>query len=141
MFSYKSFLMLGEYMGGNITTFLQNGYELSNFEYSFQQGVDNKGQVSTKVHGGTFVIEIPVLPSPIITEWGLNPRIYKDGTIIILENDNVPTKKIFFKRGACINMSVDYTNTGKSYVSTKIIVHAESLIMDNGIDFDNEWIY
>lgn len=139
MFSHKSFLTLGEYTGANFLSLAKGGYELANCEFSFQQGIDQKGQASTKVYGGTFILDMPMLPKNEIIEWALNSHMYKKGAIVVLDDRDMPIEKIFFERAACVSMSIDYVQAGESSVLTKIVLHAESLVIDNGVDFDNSW--
>ncbi|GHV52096.1 hypothetical protein FACS1894181_14890 [Bacteroidia bacterium] len=52
---------------------------------------------------------------------------------------NIPVEKILFKNAACMNLDIDYTQVGDSYVATKLEIQAEQLIVGNGINFTNEW--
>jgi len=139
MFSHKSFLTLGEYTGMNAMSLAKNGYELANCEFSFEQGTDHKGQASTRVHGGTFVLDLPMLPKNEIIEWALNSHMYKKGAIVVVDDKDMPIEKIFFEKAACINMSIDYVQVGESNILTKIVLQAESITLDSGLDFENFW--
>ncbi len=41
---------------------------------------------------------------------------------------------MFFKEATCVGLDVDYTQSGDSYATTKLIVQAQKLIVGNGID-------
>lgn len=139
MFSHKSYLKLGEVTGTDFTSLVKSGYELDDFEYGFQQGVDSTGKAVTEVYGGTLSLTIPTLPPDAILEWVLNSRKYKSGAVIMLNEQNEPLEKLLFENAACVNMSLDYTQKGRAYITTKVVLQAERLIFDNGFDFDNFW--
>lgn len=140
MFSHRSFLVLG---GGaaDIVSLIKGGHEILNCNFSFQQGVDDRGKATTRVHGGTIDVTVSQLPSPDILEWGMKSRSYKDGVIVVLDAENMPVEKIVFENAACVDFEVDYTRSGDSYASTRMTIQAEVIIVGNGIDFLNEWNY
>lgn len=141
MFSHKAFLKIGDTSAADFMSLVKGGYEISNCEFSFQQGFDDTGKVSTKVYGGTIVLTLPMLPPSNIIEWGLNSRNYNDGIIVTLDDENIPQEKILFTNAACVNMSIDYTQQGETYSFTKLVIHAETLVVGNsGLTFDNEWV-
>lgn len=139
MFTHKSYLKLGELTGTDFTSLVKSGYELDDFEYGFQQGIDDTGKASTEVYGGTLTMTLSMLPPDTIIEWALNSRQYKKGAIIILNAQNEPQEKLLFENAACVNMSLDYTRKGRAYITTKVVLQAERLIFENGFDFDNFW--
>lgn len=139
MFSHKTYLKLGEFNGTDIMSLLRDDYEVANCEFSFQQGIDEQGKPSTRVFGGNISLTLPMLPSNEIIDWALNSYRYKDGTIIILDTDNVPINKLFFKRATCINLTFSYLQKGSSYSTTNIVLQAEELRFGNAADFSNNW--
>lgn len=139
MFSFKSYLLLGEYTGANFVTLAREGYELINTEFSLEQGIDTKGEPSTSVYGGTISIILPTFPSKELSAWMLNSRSYKQGAIVSLDNQNIPQDKIFFKNAACVRMSTVYARKGKSLFSTTLVIRAEELYFGNNVDFCNFW--
>lgn len=140
MFGHRSFLVLGAGGAADIVSLIKGGYEIIDCEYSFNQGVDAKGRVSTKVHGGSLSIVLSQLPPQPIIEWGIKPRKYMDGMIVVVDAENIPLEKIFFQQAKCVDMEVDYTQTGNSYTSTKLLLQAAKLVVGEGVDFENEWI-
>lgn len=138
MFGHRSFLVLG---GGaaDIVSLVKGGLEILDCNFSFRQGVDQKGKATTKVHGGVISVTLSQLPPQNIIAWGLNSRKYEDGAIILLDNENMPIQKILFENAACVEFEIDYTHKDDSYSMTKLVIHAERLVVGNGIDFDNEW--
>ncbi|MDL2306336.1 type VI secretion system needle protein Hcp [Bacteroides sp. OttesenSCG-928-D19] len=138
MFGHRSFLVLG---GGaaDILTLIKGGYEVTDFEYSFNQSINRKGRVSGKVLGGTIDITIPQVPPLPLVQWGIKSREYLDGMIVTLDANNIPLEKLFFMQAACVHFEMNYTQTGTSYAETKIIIHANKLMVGDGIEFTNEW--
>lgn len=139
MFAHKSYLKLGEFTGADFGSLVKSGYELDDFEYGFQQGVDDTGKASSEVYGGTLTMTLPMLPPDVIIQWSLNSRLYKKGAIIVLDAHNEPLDRLLFENAACVNLSFDYVLKGKGYITTKITLQAERLLFNNGFDFDNFW--
>jgi hypothetical protein len=77
MFSHKTYLKLGDFTGTDFMSLVKSGYELANFEFSFQQGVDDTGKASTEVYGGTLSLSLPMLPPNVVIEWALDSHKYK----------------------------------------------------------------
>lgn len=140
MFSHRSFLVLGGDGAADIVSLMKGGFEVSNCHFSFQQGIDRTGRASTRVYGGKISLVLPQLPPQSILEWSLQPRKYNDGVIVLVDAENIPLEKVFFKNATCAHMEIDYTQQGSSYTSTSIVIHAEQLIVGNGTTFTNEWI-
>jgi len=139
MFSNRSFLVLGAGAAADILSLVKGGYEILEFNFAFEQGVDERGKATTRVHAGTIQLTLSQLPPQPIIEWALESRKYNDGMIVLLDAENIPTEKIIFQNTACVGMDLNYTQKGDSYATTKLTLQAETLIVGNGIDFMNEW--
>lgn len=139
MFGHRSFLILGGESAADIMSLIKGGYEISKCNFEFQQGTDSKGKISTRVFGGTISIVMPQLPPQPIVEWAIQPRKYNDGMIVLVDAENIPLEKIFFKNAACIGFDMDFVQQDESYSTTSIVIHAEKMIVGDGMDFDSEW--
>ena len=139
MFGNRSFLILGSAEGSNILDLMKGGFEIMDCSFSFNQGIDNKGKASTDVRGGIISLLLSQLPPKEIIEWGLNPRRYLDGSIVLLDGENLPIEKIIFTNTACVGMSISYAQGGSSYACTRLIIHAEKIQVGNNVDFENKW--
>lgn len=139
MFGHRSFLILGGGDAANIMSLIKGGYEILDCNYSFNQGVDDKGRATTKVHGGIINVALSQLPPDPIIEWALNSRKYLDGVIALVDAENIPLEKLIFSQGACVDMEIDYMQTGDSYIVTKLMILVGKLVVGDGIDFENEW--
>jgi len=139
MFGHRSFLILGD-SAADIVSLIKGGFETSNCRYSLQQGVDGKGRAATRVYGGTIHVVLPQLPPEDILQWAMQSRKYHDGMIVLVDHENVPLQKTYFKNAACIGFEVEYTFQGTSYSTTSIVIQAESLVLGSGIPFESEWV-
>ncbi|MDR3057995.1 MAG: type VI secretion system needle protein Hcp [Prevotella sp.] len=101
--------------------------------------MDARGKATTRVYGGSFDITLSQLPPFPIVEWALNSRKYMDGTIVVLDEENIPVSKVLFEHAACTCFDINYMQEGSGYVATKLLIQAEKIIVGDGIDFDNEW--
>ncbi len=141
MFGHRNFLVLDGDCPADINSLLERGYELEHCRFGFKQGVDANGKATTTVYSGMIEVALAQIPLEPIIEWALNSRKYLDGAIITLDADDVPLEKVFFKNAACIGFHIDYTHGSKSYLTTKLKISAEQLIVGDFIICKNNWIY
>ena len=142
MFSYSSYLLLGALAqeGINIPFLAKNGYELSVCNYSFSRAIDQKGEVQTKAHGGIITLCITGVPTDELIEWAMSPRIYKDGAIVFHSQEGGVAEKLKFYNTACINMNINFVDSGKSYTSCNLTLSAETLSIGS-VNLNNKWIH
>ena len=140
MFGHRSFFMIG---GGaaDIKSLISGGYEILDCNFSFHQDIDRTGKATTRVYSGTLDVKLSELPKKDLIEWALESRKYMDGMIVVLDPNNIPLEKVLFKNATCINFGIDYTLKGESYTCTSLIIQCEKMIVGDGIDFENEWVY
>jgi hypothetical protein len=140
MYAHRSFLVLG---GGaaDIISLVKGGYEIANCEFSFEQGIDDTGKATTRVHGGNISLTLPMIPPNDIIAWAIDSRKYQDGAIITLDDQNMPVARILFENAACINFGIDFRQKGDSYTITNLVIQAEVITVGNGIEFLSEWSF
>ena len=123
----------------NLTSwFILDGreYEMSQFNISFGQSVDHKGQPQDEVRGGRILVGLrQTLPNSIY-EWAMK-SISKNGEIVFRSNTISSPLRIEFKNAYCINLNRNIIN-GEGVVTDLWISPDEILI--NGISFDNRWV-
>lgn len=141
MFGHRSFLVLDGEAAADIVSLVQGGLEILHCTYSFQQGVDDRGKATTRVHGGDINIVLAQLPPRYITKWALGSREYKNGAIITLDSSNMPVERVIFQNAACVGMDINYSETGSSYASTQLSITTEEMNVADGVDFLNEWTF
>jgi hypothetical protein len=140
MFGHRSFLVIGG-GGADIMSLISEGYEILDCNFAFEQGIDERGKATTRVHGGTIQVTLSQLPPMPIIEWALQSRKYNEGMIVILDAENIPLEKVLFQNAACVGFDLNYSRKGESYAATKLTLRAETVIVGNGIDFTNEWTF
>lgn len=117
---------------------IEKGYELSKCNYSFSRHIDDKGQVQSKPSGGIFELAIMGVPTNELIEWGVNPRMYKDGSIIFCNSEGIVLEQIDFTKAACINLNLNYLSTGNGYTNCDLTLTAEQIKIGN-VGFNNSW--
>jgi hypothetical protein len=133
--------MIGGDSAADILSLIEGGYEILDCSFTFQQQTDHKGKATTRVFGGSIDILLSQLPPQNIIEWGMNSRKYNDGAIIMVDDENIPIRKIFFKNAACTHFEINHLQTGTGYSATRLLIQAETLIVGSGIEFKNEWTF
>lgn len=138
MFGHRVFLRIGELSDSSLGGLYKEGYELLNCDYSFSQGVDQKGQAQTAVRGGTIHLALPTLPSDEIVSWALSFRKYNNGVLVICDADNVALEKVYFKEAACVNMEISYAQEGSGYIATTLTLQAKEIQVGT-VKLENRW--
>lgn len=138
MFGHKSFLKLGPLDDSSIMGLYKESYELNSCHYSFSQGVNTDGKAQTEVRGGTISVSIPGIPATDIIQWALDSRKYHDGVVVICDDNDMPLEKIKFQDAACIAMDINYTQQGKGYIMTKLVLQARKITAGNS-ELNNRW--
>lgn len=128
MFGHKWFLKIGELTDASVIGLKRSANELVHCSVSFYQGIDYKGQVQTAVRAGDIVLTYDGLPSKEVIEWAMTSTKLYSGVLVLCDSDEMPIDKIFFEDAACINMSVNYINEGKSSIITQLRLQARKLI-------------
>ena len=140
MFGHRNFLIIGSDSPADIKSLIEGGYELAHCRFGFKQGIDANGKATTSVYSGVIEVALSQIPPKPVLEWALDSRKYVEGIIITLDADNIPLEKVFFKNAACTGFNIDYTQASKSYLTTKLKISAEQLIVGSDVTFSNKWI-
>lgn len=139
MFTHKTYLRIGSLESVDTGKLFENSTELAKCSYTFAKAIDGKGQVQSKVEGGTIEIELSTLPSKSIIQWALNPRKYESGMIVFVDDGGVPQEKILFSDAACVSMEITYMQTGSAYIKTSLVLTAKKMMVGNTV-FESRWI-
>lgn len=105
MFNHKAYLKLGSTTGTDFLSLAKGAYELANFEFSFGQGVDVKGQPQHEVQGGHLVIVMTEIPSSSIYDWAKRSNRAKSGQILFSTETRGTILDVRFENGHCINIT------------------------------------
>ena len=87
---------------------------------------------------GTLYLTYAGLPQDDMLRWILNPKKYEDGAIVICDDSDEPLEKILFEQAACTGLNIEYTQKGKAYIHTKIILQARKIKVGE-TTFENRW--
>lgn len=113
-------------------------FDLEQTEFAFMQAADEEGKPQGEVYSGAITMTYPNLPTKEMLQWMLNARKYEDGTITTYGEDGTPIQKLEFKQANCVNMKIDYQDTGSSYCNTQFMIVANKINI-GGTEVDNEW--
>lgn len=138
MFGHKSFLRIGALNDSSIPGLYKESYELESCNYSFSQGTDQNGKPQTEVCGGTIQLTYAGLPEEDMLRWMLGARKYEDGAIVVCNDSDEPLEKVYFEQAACVGLELSYTQSGKSYIRTKITLQARKIKVGDTI-LENRW--
>ncbi|GHT35536.1 hypothetical protein FACS189434_13500 [Bacteroidia bacterium] len=139
MFAHKTFLKLGTLSDSSMMGLYKDSYELESCHYGFSQGVDSNGKAQTEVSGGAIYITYPALPTAEMLQWALNARKYYDGTIVICDDNEQPLEKINFEQAACVGLEINYSQKGKGYINTKLVLQTARISVGT-TQLTNKWI-
>lgn len=123
----------------NLEVFLilkEREYQLKQFDMSFFQLTDIKGEPQAEVNGGKFTIAIAELPDEQLLYWVTNQWIKRDGEIVFRNKTTSAPLKISFKNAYCVNLQQTISNS--IGVSTSFVISSEELYINDNL-FDNGW--
>lgn len=138
MFGYKSFLRIGALSDSSISGLYKDSYELDSCSYSFLQGADTNGKPQTDVRGGTIFLTYSGLPQNDMLRWMLGSTKYEDGSIVVCNDNNEPLEKVRFEQAACVGLEIEYAQSGKAYIQTKITLQVRKIKVGE-TTLENEW--
>lgn len=138
MFGHKSFLRIGALNDSSISGLYKDSYELESCNFGFSQGVDASGKPQTEVRGGNMHLTYGGLPQPDLLRWMLGSTKYEDGAIVVCDDNNEPLEKIFFEQAACVGLEIEYTQHGKGYIQTKVVLQARKIKVGE-MTLENRW--
>lgn len=138
MYGYKTNLKILDFRAKDTNTFINEGYELSTFSFSFIQPADDNGKAQGNVQGGILQMSFDGLPTDLLLDWMISPRRYKSGVVTIFGEDERSQQRIVFENATCIDMDISYIKEGRQYFSVQFILSAHRIIIgDSGVE--NNW--
>lgn len=119
-------------------TFILDGikYEAENFNISFNQSSDFKGQPQHEIIGGKFMVTLNQNSDDNLYLWARKSTLLKSGVILFQTDLGMTVYEIGFQNAYCINLTRSVTSVGGS--KTSILVSPEMLIV-NGVEHNNFW--
>ena len=111
-------------------------YELAQFNISFGQGVDYKGQPQDEVRGGRMLLTLTQAVPDAIYKWAMTSSM-KNGSVEFRSKTANAPLKVQFTDGYCVNFERVIDNlTG---LSTDLMISAGEIKI-NGMDLENHWV-
>ncbi len=111
-------------------------YELAQFNISFGQAVDFKGQPQNEVRGGRILMTLTEAVPDTIYKWAMTSCMMNGEIEFRSKTSNAPLK-IEFMNGFCVNFNrVIDSGTG---LNTALVISAEEISI-NGFNLDNHWV-
>ncbi|WP_282036650.1 type VI secretion system tube protein TssD [Saccharicrinis aurantiacus] len=138
MFGHKCFLRIGALDDSSINGLYRDSYELAKCEFGFGQGVDSNGKAQTEVTGGSISIVFPNIPKDNMLEWMLKSSNLQSGAIVVCNANDEPLEKIMFEDAACVNLSINYSQKGKGFTTTQMVIQARKIIVGE-TNIENNW--
>ncbi|WP_010664690.1 type VI secretion system tube protein TssD [Marinilabilia salmonicolor] len=112
-------------------------YEVSQFDISFFQGVDGKGEPQDHVRGGQMTMTLNQTLPESLYNWAMQSST-KEGKIDFRIESGSSPMKIEFSNAYCLNFNRSINSIGGG-VSTSLTISPEEIII-NGRSFDNHWV-
>lgn len=110
-------------------------YEMSQFNISFNQLVDHKGQPQDETRGGRMLIGLTQTLPDSLYRWAMT-SIPKNGEIVFRSKTTNAPLRIEFTNAFCVNFERNIINGGGT--NTSIYISPDEILI-NGISFDNHW--
>lgn len=111
-------------------------YEMSQFNISFNQLVDHKGQPQDETRGGRMLIVLTQALPESIYRWAMTSTPKNGEVVFRTKTTNAPLR-VKFMNAFCVNFNRNITNGGG--LETHLLISPDEILI-NGISFDNHWV-
>lgn len=111
-------------------------YEMSQFNISFGQSVDHKGQPQDETRGGRMLVGLAQTLPDSIYRWAMS-SIPKNGQIVFRSQTTHAPLRIEFTNAYCVNFIRNISDKGG--VNSTLHISPDEMLI-NGISFDNHWV-
>lgn len=111
-------------------------YEMSQFNISFGQLVDHKGQPQDEVRGGRMLVALTQTLPDGMYRWAMTSSP-KNGVIVFRSKTANAPLRVEFMNAYCVSFKRQITDGGG--VNTVLHISPDEILI-NGISFDNHWV-
>lgn len=111
-------------------------YEMSQFNISFDQLVDHKGQPQDETRGGRMLIGLTQTLPDSLYRWAMTSTP-KNGEIVFRSKTTNAPLRLEFMNAYCVNFE-RLINAGTG-VCSELLISPDEIVI-NGISFDNHWV-
>jgi hypothetical protein len=113
-----------------------NKYETIEFNVTFTQPTDHKGQPQHEITGGRLYITLPHIGDKTLNEWAKTPIMLKNGEVVFFSEISGTVMRVEFFNAYCIHM--EYHINATEGASLKLTISPERMII-NGVEHNNFW--
>jgi len=117
-------------------TFEGKEYELAQFNISFGQGTDRKGQPQIETRGGRIMLTLTEAVPDNVYTWAMTSCL-RNGSVEFRSKTSNSPLKVEFVNGYCINF--ERISEDKIGLKTALIISSEEVTI-NGVTLDNRWV-
>lgn len=128
-------------MAAYSATFSLDGTDFSvlSCNYSFGQGINDVGQPSTDVKGGTISLQVAASDDNSIIGWMIDPTGKKDGSIKFEKSDGGGTlKEVKFEGGICVGYSESFNSTNALPMTISLNITAQKVSVGDA-SLEKKW--
>lgn len=111
-------------------------YEMSQFNISFNQLVDHKGQPQDETRGGRMLIGLTQTLPDSLYRWAMTSTP-KNGEVVFRSKTTNAPLRLEFMNAYCVNFE-RLINAGTG-VCSELLISPDEIVI-NGISFDNHWV-
>mgnify|MGYP001436694268 CR=1 FL=1 len=111
-------------------------YEMSQFNISFNQLVDHKGQPQDETRGGRMLIGLTQTLPDSLYRWAMTSTP-KNGEIVFRSKTTNAPLRLEFMNAYCVNLQRQISNI--SGLNSTLSISPDEILI-NGISFDNHWV-
>lgn len=111
-------------------------YEMSQFNISFGQSVDYKGQPQSEVRGGRILVGLTQTVPDSIYRWAMTSAP-KDGEVVFRSKTTNAPLRVEFANAYCVNFERSISQYDG--IASRISISPDEILL-NGISFDNHWV-
>ena len=111
-------------------------YEMSQFNISFDQLVDHKGQPQDETRGGRMLIGLTQTLPDSLYRWAMTSTP-KNGEVVFRSKTTNAPLRLEFMNAYCVNFE-RLINAGTG-VCSELLISPDEIVI-NGISFDNHWV-
>jgi hypothetical protein len=128
-YGYKTNLILGNSV-----------HEAAALSYAFDKNIDENGDVTSFVEGGTIFLSMSDIPADTILEWGMSHRLLKSGLIQTIgidgDGSSIVAEEVEFEMAACQNLKIIYEREHPNYFTTLLTISPKNICIGR----NNCWI-
>lgn len=122
----------------NVQHLYHENYDLLHCEYSLHKSVDDSGQVTHGITGGSIMVILALLPNSNILNWVFDTQKKYNGEVTIDDAHSESLEKVYFEEGRPVNFRFHYEPGTTNNVMLILKINAKRMIIGEA-EFNNNW--